>query len=178
MADGNYNCGIFIDIFPLFGIECGRLRLLKQKFFIYLWKSAIAGYEIKRMAKKSDWKLKIMKYFHPYVLLWNFLGLFTDHVGVSKRMMKACSSAKNYEQIGLLSFSFFEKRFIWNKEWFDELVIMPFEFTDIACPKDYDPILRTTYGNYMKFVKGCQVHTMVLCDSSTPFKMKMSENFI
>jgi phosphorylcholine metabolism protein LicD len=92
--------------------------------------------------------------------------------------MKVCSSAKNYEQVGLLSFSGFLKRFIWNKEWFNERIILPFEFIDIACPKAYDPILRTMYGNYMEFVKGSQVHTMVLCDPDTPFKKKLSEKFI
>lgn len=177
MADGNYNCGIFIDIFPFFGIECGRWGLLKQKFLINFWKRAIAGYEVKRKAKQGGWKWTIKKYFHPNALLWDFLGLFTDHVGASKRLMEVCSSAKNYEQVGLLSFSGFLKRFIWNKEWFNEHVILPFEFTDIVCPKAYDPILRTMYGNYMEFVKGSQVHTMVLCDPSTPFKKKLSDKF-
>lgn len=178
MADGHYNCGIFIDIFPLFGIESGRWGFLKQKFLINFWKRTIAGYEIKRMAHQGGWKWTVKKYFHPNALLWDFIGLFTDHVSVSKKLMKACSSAKNYEQVGILSFGNFAKRFIWNKEWFDELIVLPFEFTDIACPKAYDPILQTQYGNYMEFVKGSQFHTMVLCDPDTPFKEKLSDKFI
>lgn len=59
-----------------------------------------------------------------------------------------------------------------------DFINMPFEFTDIACPKDYDSVLRRTYGNYMKFVKGSKVHTMVLCDPNTPFKIKMYDKFI
>lgn len=174
MADGNYNCGVFIDIFPLFGIECGRWGLLKQKFLINFWKRAIAGYEIKRKAKLGGWKWTIKKHFHPNALLWNFVNLFIDHVGVSKKLLNVCASAKSYSQMGLLSFTGFNPKLIWNRDWFDDIITLPFEFTEIPCPKEYDPILRTQYGDYMKFVKGGQIHTMALCDPDTPFKDKMS----
>ncbi len=52
-------------------------------------------------------------------------------------------------------------------------ITLPFEFTEIPCPKKYDPIMRTQYGDYMKFVKGGQIHTMALCDPDTPFKEKL-----
>ena len=173
MADGNYNCGVFIDIFPLFGIECGRWGLLKQKFLINFWKRTIAGYEIKRTTKQRGWKWTIKKHFHPNALLWNFVNLFIDHVGVSKKLLNVCASAKSYSQMGLLSFTGFNPKLIWNRDWFDDIITLPFEFTEIPCPKEYDPILRTQYGDYMKFVKGGQIHTMAHYDPDTPFKEKL-----
>jgi lipopolysaccharide cholinephosphotransferase len=174
MADENYNCGVFIDIFPLFGIENGWKRL-KQKWSLKIWKVIITGSEIKRMASQGGWKWTLKKWLHPKVWLWNFVNLFVDHVGASKKLLNVCAGAKSYSQMGLLSFTGFNPKLIWNKEWFDEIITLPFEFTEIPCPKEYDPILRTQYGDYMKFVKGGQIHTMALCDPNMPYKKKLSE---
>ena len=174
MADGNYNCGVFIDIFPLFGIENGWRRL-KQKCLIKIWKDVLAGSEIKRMACQGGWKWTLKKWLHPKVWLWNVVNLFIEHKGASKKLLDVCASAKSYTQMGLLSFTGFNPKLIWNKEWFDEMITLPFEFTEIPCPKEYDPILRTQYGDYMKFVKGGQIHTMALCDPDTPYKKKLSD---
>ena len=77
--------------------------------------------------------------------------------------------------MALLSFTGFNPKLTWNKDWFDELITIPFEFTDIVSPKAYDPILRTQYGDYRKYVKGGQIHTMVLYDPETPFKERLAQ---
>lgn len=174
IADGSYNCGIFIDIFPLFGIEDRTIPLLIQKIRIKKWWSAIAGYESLRVAKSTGWTTK--SWLNPRIWWWRIVSLFANHIEVSQRYLKACSMAKSYKKMGLLSFTGFNRHLIWNKEWFDEIIPLPFEFTDIPCPKDYDPVLRTQYGDYMKFVKGGQFHTMVVCDPDTPFKEKLSKS--
>lgn len=173
IADGHYNCGIFLDIFPLFGIENRRVPYLVQKLKITLWRFAIAGYETTRKSKCSGWSFR--KMLSPYVWWWRIVSIFLDFQGICKRYLKACDSEGSYDKMALLSFTGFNPKLTWNKEWFDEMVTMSFEFTDISCPKDYDPILRTQYGDYMKFVKGGQIHTMVLFDPDTPFKMKFAE---
>ena len=173
-ADGHYNCGIFIDIFPLFGIENRKLPLLFQKSKMSFWRAAITGYETKRKACLVGWSLK--KLFSPYLWWWMVVSLFTNHEGASRHFLNACASAKSYNQVALLSFSGFNPKLTWNKEWFDELILMPFEFTEIPCPKAYDPILRTQYGDYMIFVKGGQIHTMVLFDTNTSFKQKFKDS--
>lgn len=172
VADGHYNCGIFLDVFPLFGIEDRGISYFIQKTKITLWRNAIAGYETKRMAKNNGWTLR--KRLSPYVWWWTIVSLFTDHKGVSSSYLKACASAKSYNKMALLSFTGYNRKLTWNKEWFDELITMPFEFTDIVCPKAYDQVLRTQYGDYMVFVKGGQIHTMVLFDPDVPFKEKLA----
>ena len=174
MADRKYNCGVFIDIFPLFGIESGS-KLFKQKCSIKIWKNVLAGSEIKRMARQGGWKWNLKKWLHPRVWLWNIVSIFINHKKVSKKYLHACASANSYSKMGLLSFTAFKTKFIWDKEWFSELINMPFEYTYITCPKNYDPILQTQYGDYMKFVKGGQIHTMVLCDPDTPFQEKLKK---
>lgn len=171
LADGNYNCGIFIDIFPIFGIEDRKIPFMIQKTRMKIWWYALSGFDTKQLLKKSGWKFKYN--FTPKILWWNVLSLFTNHAWVSERYIKACACAKSYKKMGLLSFAGFSEKMVWNKEWFNEMITLPFEFTDIVCPKDYDPVLRTQYGDYMKFVKGKQIHSLVLCDPDTPYKVKM-----
>lgn len=167
MYDGKYNCGIFIDIFPLFGVEDNSILRFRQKSLIKFWGSLIAGYEGYRNAIINGWTIK--RRLNPYILWWRLCRLFTTHKKISELYLKACAANEMTSKVGLLSFSGFNKRFIWERKWFNKTVLLPFEFTDIACPLDYDPILKTMYGDYMEFVKGGQIHTLVQCDPDTPF---------
>lgn len=173
MASEGYNCGIFIDIFPMFGVEENKFRLMVQKCQMLIWWLAIAGYEHCRKAKVKGWTLR--RLIDPSIYWWKLVSLFADHAEVSEKYMKACSKAKEFSKVGLLSFTGFNKKLIWDKAWYDDIVAMPFEYTWIDCPKDYDPILKTQYGDYMKFVKGGQIHTMAIFDPETPFHIKLKE---
>ena len=173
VADGHYNCGIFIDIFPLFGIEDRSLHLWIQKRKMSFWGTAITGYETRRKSEVGGWTLK--RRLSPYLLWWSFVSLFISHKEISRRFLEACASAKSYKKMALLSFTGFNPKLTWNKEWFDEIVNKKFEFTEMPCPKAYDPILRTQYNDYMRFVKGGQIHTMILFDPNVPFKKKLAE---
>lgn len=174
MANGIYNCGIFVDVFPLCGIEDNWWRRVRQKTNLHFWRCIVSGNIMKRWAQRGTIKQKIYKWLHPYVWMWNIASLFIDSEGVSDKVMKVCGSAKEYRKVGLLSFKGFYDKMIWEKKWFDELMTLPFENTSIPCPKEYDPILRTQYGDYMKFVKGGQIHTMVLFDTDTPYREKIN----
>lgn len=173
MASEGYNCGVFIDIFPLFGVEENRWRLLIQKSQMFIWWLALAGYEHCRKIKIVGWKLKNM--VDPSIYWWKLVGLFSNHEKVSVKYLRACAKAKKYSKVGLLSFDGFNKKLIWDKNWFIEKVAMPFEFTNLDCPRSYDPILKNQYGDYMKFVKGGAIHTMAVVDPDTPYTIKLRE---
>lgn len=175
MASPDYNCGIFIDIFPLFGVERNKFRALFQRYRIGFWRRGFIGYEIQRIFRNGGNESSVK--FNKHVIVWRILSIIFDHKSISQRFLKACSSAKKYDKIGLLSFSGLNQRFIWDKAWFEETTILPFEFTEIPCPKAFDPVLRTMYGDYNIFVKGGQIHTMTVCDTKTPFRIKLQEKF-
>lgn len=44
------------------------------------------------------------------------------------------------------------------KEWYDEVIYMPFENMEIAVPAGYDGILKMFYGDYTQFVQGQSLH--------------------
>lgn len=167
-----YNCGVFLDIFPIFGVESRPLYRFRQKILINFVRLAIAGYEKDRAFRLHN-NMRKAVVFIPIILFWRFVSLFTDHIRLSGLYLKVCSSAKEFDSIGLLSFSSFNERFIWPKDWFRESVILPFEFLSIPCPGCFDEVLRKTYGDYTVFKKGGSVHTMVVCDPDVPYTVKL-----
>ena len=44
------------------------------------------------------------------------------------------------------------------KEWYDDVMWMPFENTEIAVPARYDEVLTAYYGDYMNPVRGTSLH--------------------
>ena len=172
-ASTNYNCGIFIDIFPLFGVEEDTLKRVVQRTRMFVWWLGIAGYESLRKSRKSgNW---VMKLLYPPIWYWRLLNLFYSHVDISRKFLEACNSAKDYIEIGFLSFEGFNPKFIYLKEWYNDTVYLPFHELKIAAPKEYDKVLRKQYGDYMVFKKGGAIHTMELFDTEISFKEKMNK---
>lgn len=164
----DYNCGVFLDIFPLFGIEKRFFPRLWQKIKVNALRLLIAGYEKDRaLALHNNVGNRFLML--PVIFLWRIISLFSNHDKISTKYLSACSSAKKYDKIGLLSFSSFNERFIWPKEWFSDVLVLPFEFVEIACPSDYDKVLRKTYGDYKVFRKGGSIHRMIKCDPDVPY---------
>ena len=174
IADENYNCGCFIDIFPMFGVENSKWRLIIQKINMRFWITPITGFE---MWKKSKRQGKLKWYMIPFILCWKFFSIFTSHKRLCQHFLNTCGKAKSYEKVGLLPFSGFNPKWICKKEWYNESIILPFEYTEINCPKGYDLALKQQFGDYSVFVKGTAVHTMILCDPDIPYKIKLKEFF-
>ncbi|MBP3487065.1 MAG: LicD family protein [Roseburia sp.] len=77
------------------------------------------------------------------------------------RMLDAVSSLCRIEEAEeLTEYEFWidKERFHFKKEWFDEVVYLPFENMEIPAPKEYDSVLTTLYGDYMTPVKGAAAH--------------------
>ena len=172
MVTEDYNCGVFIDIFPMFGIERSSIRRLWQALRMFLGRMNVAAYEMHRKTVVTNNK---RGYLNPLVLWWLVAKHFTNHQRISKRYIAACASAKEYDKIGLLSFSGFDRRWIWKKEWYDDSVQKTFEYIEVSAPKEYDKILRQQYGDYSVFKKGGAVHTMAVLDPDTPYKEKLKD---
>ncbi|MBQ9639538.1 MAG: LicD family protein [Bacteroidales bacterium] len=172
MVCEGYNCGVFIDIFPMFGVERSMLRRIWQGLRILMGKINIASYEKHRKAVLTRNKRGLL---HPVVLYWMVAKCFTNHKKISECFLNACSMAKNYDKVGLLSFSGFDKRWIWQKEWYDGVTMLPFEYTKVVAPSSYDKILKQQFGDYHKFVKGSAVHTMEVMDPEVPYRKKLEK---
>ena len=45
------------------------------------------------------------------------------------------------------------------KEWYDDIIYMPFNGFQMPVPKEYDKILKGIYGDYMTPVRGTASHS-------------------
>ncbi len=66
---------------------------------------------------------------------------------------------------------------MYDKSWFDETVMLPFEDRVLPCPKEYDKWLTAQYGEWRKPVMGASQHEGSYVDVSLPYSMYV-ENVI
>lgn len=158
--------GIFIDIFPLDTIpEDSKLlesfirkRNEKKNFLERAYRNHLSllnwSYNIDTIkAKIKVWKKGITYYFADY-----------------EKYVKQYSGSKE-KKVSLVSWKY-EERYTRLKDWYEDLIYMPFEDIMIPVPKDYDLILAKQYGDYMKPVKEPSVHGgFEVLDASCSYKV-------
>ena len=59
---------------------------------------------------------------------------------------------------------------MWNTEWYDQSIELPFENTTISCPMEYEKVLEKQYGDWRTPVKGGESHEMVVMDTEIPWR--------
>ena len=59
---------------------------------------------------------------------------------------------------------------LYDKHFFDDVVMLPFEDITLPCPVGYDGILTLKYGDYMKPVKAHTNHGGMYVDLQKPFQ--------
>ena len=58
----------------------------------------------------------------------------------------------------------------WKRQWFDEMVYLPFENRRIPVPAGYDGRLRQEYGDYMKPAKAPTMHGSLFLDPDVSYR--------
>ena len=135
----HFNQGLFIDIFQ---IDNCKMEDVKQNFdkinslildnSNYMRKSSPDSYDVRRHA------------------LWSR----RDPLSVYEEIQKIARTHENEETeyVNMSTCTVYPcEKFVWQKKDFDEIVEMEFEGYKFPCPKGYDSILATQYGDYMKF---------------------------
>ncbi|MDO4409100.1 MAG: LicD family protein, partial [Eubacteriales bacterium] len=77
---------------------------------------------------------------------------FTDYKKLFRRYEKLCAKynkSKKYDRISYVAFSRGKEKNMFRREWWDQTVMLPFEFTTIPCPAGYDGRLTQEYKDYM-----------------------------
>lgn len=166
-----YNCGIFLDIFPLNYVPENKLKIKWQALCKHVSTAALYGYLSQKHAKAAGEKPKLSK----SLLISKLFRLFMDEDKLKQTVYNARDMYKSEKKVGLISSFGHLERFIWDSNLFDEVVELPFEDTTICCPKEYDKILRKSYGDYNVFVKGTAIHTFLIIDPDTPYVQKLKE---
>ena len=151
--------GIFIDIYPIDNIPDSKIDYFIQRrlvlFFVMLlhaYSRYYSGFLVNRLPFKKK------------LLLYSLYPLFMLNILSSKRifylieMIASRYRDKNSKRVGIFCFFGNNSRLIYNREWVDEIVYAPFETIKIPIPREYDSILKKTYGDYMTPVKNASCH--------------------
>lgn len=164
----SHNKGVFIDIFPLFPVSSKEdIRLHQKKELESLWR-AIRGWNA-MLGKKYGFPTPYDKYIPD----WNLVKDEHSIRQIKQKYMDACYElVGDGELYGMTSFRTHSEKLLWPKEWFDDVIEMPFEDTTISCPMMYDEILTKTYGNWRTPVYNSSIHEMYVLDVNTPYFLK------
>ncbi len=159
-----YHCGIFIDIFPLDGVpEAGW----KQRWW--------------RLQVRTAWKVLYTWYRFGYYSNATLFGRVLYGVGrilkipIPKAFRwyeKLCakySGRKTAYVCDTVFIADWEKN-LWERKWFEEAVMMPFENRTIPVPRGYDGRLRAEYGDYLKPVQAPACHGELVLDPDISYK--------
>ena len=155
-----YNKGVFIDVFPIDNIpddptekeallnsvhDYRKLLDVGARHFWY-WQGRIKG---NKEIISDEEKTRLSNYVHYQtipVICRDFDFICNQYNTVET------------EWCGVLALELTSERFFWKRSWFSEQIVLPFEYLQIQCPREYDAVLRKTYGDYTAFVRGGALH--------------------
>lgn len=167
----SHNKGIFVDIFPLFYVSDNeKIRNTQKHKLDELW-SAIRGWNATTSIEHGN-----TTSYSKYIPDWLSASKNYTIGDLKQKYMDECNQSKG-ELIGMTSFRTHNNKLMWPKEWFDDVVEIPFEDTTILCPKMYDEILSRTYGDWRTPVYNSSIHEMYVLDVNTPYNKNNELNF-
>lgn len=188
------NQGIFIDIFPLDPIYKDAAK-----------REAIATEYCKLRdfymdMNRGSFTLRYVhnKSYGPLINLFRFIPFFVRYIcfGIKKLIFNLRGG--NYrlhqkmeetylsldksqcEWIGPCAWQLCHKlsSFFYPIEYYNgKLLDCPFEYLTISIPEQYDAILKTTYGDWHKLVKGEQKHVFLEIDTQKDYKSLLLEKY-
>ena len=135
--------GIFVDIMPRDDLKTDKGLMLHLRGHVAFWMSALRA--IAHGTKFSQEKFRTLgKMLHPFSLL--FYGELSRRIFEDLSMSK--SQAGGDYMANLASFGNWKKSLV-SKDVYGEGVKLQFEDATFWAPKDYDTVLRKSYGDYM-----------------------------
>ena len=163
-ARAGYNCGIFIDIFPLDGMPDGTLAARLWAFQVRLcWMVLYTWYRYDYYEKKTL----------AGRLLYEFGRLL--HIPMRRayrRYEMVCARYKGKHTKRVCDTVFISQlaKNTWERKWFEDVVYLPFENRQIPAPVGYDGRLRAEYGEYWKPAKAPTMHGGLVLDPDIPYE--------
>lgn len=144
--------GIFIDIFPLDAVPdddktfkqlLAKKEIEKEKMMLY------CNNHLSFSNLKYDWIILKAKLG---IWITGFHAFFAKYDNLIKQY-----NDKPHRRVSIFSW-LFKKRYLRDRDWYNETIYMQFEDIMIPVPKEYDKILTTQYGEYMKPVNESTMH--------------------
>ena len=163
-ARAGYNCGIFIDIFPLDGMPDGKLAARLWAFQVRLcWMVLYTWYRYDYYGKKT----LAGRLLHGFGRL-----LHIPMRRAYRRYEMVCARYKGKHTKRVCDTVFISQlaKNTWERKWFEDVVYLPFENRQIPAPVGYDGRLRAEYGEYWRPAKAPTMHGGLVLDPDVPYE--------
>ena len=143
-----YGMGVFIDIYPYDGLgttekEAVTYGMKGDRLSSLCYQSTREHFAIETTTSLFR---KIIKY--PVFIGSKLIG--KDYFQKKLNQLVKLKEYEDSNYIGCVIWLSGGKKEIFLRKWFDETVMVPFEKYQFRVPKDYDEVLRHTYGDYMQ----------------------------
>lgn len=152
--------GVFIDIFPIDNVPDGKIarslhRFVTRKVMQIIY-YAKYYYRLNKHALVTKIKHRICKMLLPT----------NKAIKRAFRLYEKWYRLPNKSTTKQVAISalYYEDKYIWQREWFQETLDLPFEDIMIKCPKEYDSLLKHIFGDYMTPVQTASFHGEVFFD--------------
>lgn len=161
-----YNKGVFIDIFPLDNLPDDE----NEKAMLYE--------EVKKYRRILDVGMRKFYYIGEEMIFEEEKASIKEYLNkksfkeVYREFENTCSKYKDCKtkEKGCLSFMPEDEKFIWKSEDFKEIIETEYEYIIVPIPKNFDSILKKTYGDYNIHVKGGALHGTLIFEPDVSYK--------
>ncbi|MCI6062863.1 MAG: LicD family protein [Ligilactobacillus salivarius] len=143
-----YGMGIFIDIYPFDGVGNSLKEAKKIVRKGNVLSSMCYQATRKRYAVETTTSFIRQCVKFPVFIMSKIIGK-----EYFQNKLKKLENIKNYEEskyISCVVWASGGEKDIFKRSWFDSYIYMDFQKYRFRVPKDYDEVLKHTYGNYMK----------------------------
>lgn len=140
------NNGIFIEIFPFDNVPDNRREAKIQDYWIRFYKTILVR-SVYEMKDENVFKRFALGFFSDVaIMICGKEGIYRNY---DKWCRKYNSSNTVYRNI-LTAYSY-RNTFRYRREVINDVIKVPFEYTQTCIPAAYDECLKQVYKNYMEF---------------------------
>lgn len=137
------NMGLFVDIYPFDGVKLGKEKIIQRR------KSLFTKLVSLKFEKKFEKSKRSFFYTIPRLFLFCFAKIVSlDWILNNLYRLKHYYSSNDSPYVSCIIWDL--KLNLFNKEWFDHTVELPFENLLVKVPAEYDKVLQKSYGDYMQ----------------------------
>lgn len=165
----DYNNGIFIDIFVLNGYINNKSKLNFQLFRLRFIEKLIHSYyvDIKTKTGLKKAVMGVVKWIENKAITYD--KLINEYY-----TLQSLYDNKSDRVAILTSSNYIMERYWCYRDDLNEKILLPFETLQIPVPKNYETILKNSYGDYMQLPpvseRGKWHENVIRFDPDTPYK--------
>ena len=163
------NRGIFVDIFPAynvpdsklaFALQSSKLKRLKFLFECYQTDRALSLFGARKTSKR-----KIAQ------IIWKVCRPFTSPDKICRKFIKtAAKYPDTTKRIGYVTVFPGNKKYLWDREWFDGTIDLPFEDRTVPAQTGYEKRLEQDFGDWRTPMKVSSMHSELHYSTDVPYE--------